>query len=326
MRAARARIAASDGIRTCWRRSSRTPRTFQAASPPASRTPASEAEVAALHAVAPPSVLPIGAQSSLTGGATPRGEVLLSTARLNRDPRVRRRLGSRAGRRHARRSRCRAGGDRQALSARADVHRRLRRRHRRHQRRRRGDVQVRDDARLGAGADGGARRTATSLDIERGRTLAHADGFFEIVLSDRTVRVPVPRYRMPDVPKMLRRLLRRARHGPDRSVHRIGRHARRDHRGRRCACCRRGRGCAWPSCRSTIAAAALAFVTRLRDAARETWRTRDPRGMDVVGDRAHGRALPGAAARGRRRPRQRRRRSRRTPRSRCWSRWSCRRT
>ena len=26
---------------------------------------------------------------------------------------------------------------------------------------------------------------------------------------------------------------------------------------------------------------ALAFVARLRDAARETWRTRDPRGMDV---------------------------------------------
>ena len=29
-------------------------------------------------------VLPIGAQSSLTGGATPRGDVLLSTSRLNR--------------------------------------------------------------------------------------------------------------------------------------------------------------------------------------------------------------------------------------------------
>src|ERR1700675_4187677 len=46
-------------------------------------TPASEAEVAALiRSVS--SVLPIGAQSSLTGGATPRGEVLLGTGRLNR--------------------------------------------------------------------------------------------------------------------------------------------------------------------------------------------------------------------------------------------------
>ena len=45
--------------------------------------PSSEAEVAALLRTAE-TVLPIGAQSSLTGGATPRGEMLLSTARLNR--------------------------------------------------------------------------------------------------------------------------------------------------------------------------------------------------------------------------------------------------
>ena len=46
-------------------------------------TPTSEAEVATLLRMAT-AVLPIGAQSSLTGGATPRGELLLSTARLNR--------------------------------------------------------------------------------------------------------------------------------------------------------------------------------------------------------------------------------------------------
>src|SRR5206468_5245382 len=46
-------------------------------------TPASEADVAALVR-ASSSVLAIGAQSSLTGGATPRGEILLSTSRLNR--------------------------------------------------------------------------------------------------------------------------------------------------------------------------------------------------------------------------------------------------
>src|SRR2546423_296314 len=46
-------------------------------------TPTSEAEVVALLRSAS-AVLPIGAQSSLTGGATPRGEVLLSTSRLNR--------------------------------------------------------------------------------------------------------------------------------------------------------------------------------------------------------------------------------------------------
>jgi D-lactate dehydrogenase (cytochrome) len=46
-------------------------------------TPASEAEVAAVLRLAH-SVLPVGAQSSLTGGATPRGEVILSTSHLNR--------------------------------------------------------------------------------------------------------------------------------------------------------------------------------------------------------------------------------------------------
>src|SRR6185295_12166330 len=45
-------------------------------------SPASEAEVAALVRDAS-AVLPIGAQSSLTGGATPKGELVLSTARLN---------------------------------------------------------------------------------------------------------------------------------------------------------------------------------------------------------------------------------------------------
>src|SRR6266545_2458257 len=45
--------------------------------------PSSAAEVAALLR-SERRVLPIGAQSSLTGGATPMGEVLLSTAKLNR--------------------------------------------------------------------------------------------------------------------------------------------------------------------------------------------------------------------------------------------------
>src|SRR5262245_59189749 len=44
-------------------------------------TPATEAEVAELLRTAT-SVLPIGAQSSLTGGATPMGETIVSTRRL----------------------------------------------------------------------------------------------------------------------------------------------------------------------------------------------------------------------------------------------------
>src|SRR6476469_8175827 len=46
-------------------------------------SPANEAEVAHVLRDAA-SVLPIGAQSSLTGGATPMGEVVLATARLDR--------------------------------------------------------------------------------------------------------------------------------------------------------------------------------------------------------------------------------------------------
>src|SRR5262245_57785013 len=46
-------------------------------------TPSSEAEIAAVLASSS-RVLAIGAQSSLTGGATPMGDVLISTSKLNR--------------------------------------------------------------------------------------------------------------------------------------------------------------------------------------------------------------------------------------------------
>src|SRR5262249_6181858 len=40
------------------------------------------------------------------------------------------------------------------------------------------------------------------LDIERGVTRAHPDGFFDLELPARTLRVPVPSYRMPAVRKL----------------------------------------------------------------------------------------------------------------------------
>ena len=76
-------------------------------------------------------------------------------------PRHRDRHGARRGRRHAHRSRPGAAPGRPLLSARPDVHGRVRRRHDRHQRRRRRDVQVRDDARLGAARSRSCCRTAT---------------------------------------------------------------------------------------------------------------------------------------------------------------------
>jgi D-lactate dehydrogenase (cytochrome) len=39
------------------------------------------------------------------------------------------------------------------------------------------------------------------LALERGQTTAHSDGYFELVRGDHTTRIPVPGYRMPDVSK-----------------------------------------------------------------------------------------------------------------------------
>ena len=241
-------------------------------------TPASEAEVAALVRSAS-SVLPIGAQSSLTGGATPRGEVLLSTSHLNRI------LGS--------------GDDWVRVQA--------------------GVTLVDLDAALagigkhyppvptftGAFAGGivatNAAGAATfkygttrdwvraltvvlangeALDLERGRTRAHADGFFEIVLSDQTVRVPVPRYRMPDVPKSSAGYF--AAHGMDLIDLFIGSEGT---LGVITEVTLRVLPARPQMCLAFVPfddrARALAFVARLRGAARETWRTRDPLGMDI---------------------------------------------
>jgi D-lactate dehydrogenase (cytochrome) len=40
------------------------------------------------------------------------------------------------------------------------------------------------------------------LDIERGHTCASAEGVFELAIAGRTIRVPVPNYRMPEVTKL----------------------------------------------------------------------------------------------------------------------------
>ena len=241
-------------------------------------TPSSEAGVAALVRAAS-TVLPIGAQSSLTGGATPRGEVILSTSRLNR---------------------ILASGD---DWIRVDA----------------GVTLVDLDlalARLGklyppvptfAGAFVGgivatnAAGAATFkygttrdwvraltvvlpngdvLGIERGQTRAHLDGFFEIVLSDRTVRVSVPRYTMPNVPKVSAGYF--AAPGMDLIDLFIGSEGT---LGVITEVTLRVLPSRPAMCLAFVPfgdrRAALAFVTRLREAARETWRTGDPRGMDV---------------------------------------------
>jgi D-lactate dehydrogenase (cytochrome) len=241
-------------------------------------TPTSEAEVAALVRAAA-SVLPIGAQSSLTGGATPRGDVLLSTSRLNRI------LGS--------------GDDWIRVEA--------------------GVTLVDLDAALakigkhyppvptftGAFAGGIVATNAAGaatfkygttrewvraltivlangdvLDVERGQATAHPDGYFEIVLSDRIARVPVPRYRMPVVPKVSAGYF--AAPGMDLIDLVVGSEGT---LGVVTEVTLRVLPTRPAMCLAFVPfedrTTALAFVARLRDAALETWRTRDPRGMDV---------------------------------------------
>jgi D-lactate dehydrogenase (cytochrome) len=239
--------------------------------------PASEAEVAALVRAAA-TVLPIGAQSSLTGGATPRGEVILSTARLNRilasgDDWIRVEAGATLV-------------DLDAALAKIGKHY--------------PPVPTFTGAFVGGivatNAAGAATfkygttrewvRAATVvlatgdiLDIARGQPRAHAS-YFEIVLPDRTMRVPVPRYRMPDVPKSSAGYFAAPRMdlidlfvGSEGTLGVITDATLRvlPVRPRMCLA----------FVTFDDRAAALALVTRLRHAARETWRTRDPRGMDV---------------------------------------------
>ncbi|MGE0705105.1 MAG: FAD-binding oxidoreductase [Vicinamibacterales bacterium] len=162
--------------------------------------PASEAAVASLLR-STRHVLAIGAQSSLTGGATPRGETILTTARMNAIVAI-----------AADSVRVQAGVTLDALDqALAAAGRSY------------PPVPTFTGAFVGgivatnaAGAAtfkyGSTRDWVTALtvvlpggrvlDLERGSTVAHPDGYFEIDLGEKTVRVPIPTYRMPDVSKI----------------------------------------------------------------------------------------------------------------------------
>jgi D-lactate dehydrogenase (cytochrome) len=163
-------------------------------------TPASEAAVAALLR-ASARVLPIGAQSSLTGGATPMGEVLLSTARLNRveipaPDRVHAGAGvtlaalddllAPAGRYYPPASTfvwATIGGNVATNAAGAATFKY-------------GTTRDWVRALTVVLADGDV------LDLERGACQAHPDGYFELDLARGRVRVPVPSYEMPAVAKL----------------------------------------------------------------------------------------------------------------------------
>jgi D-lactate dehydrogenase (cytochrome) len=163
-------------------------------------TPRSEGDVAALlreH----PALLPIGAQSSLTGGATPMGEIVLSTARMN--------------------AVIAEGGDWVRVEAGVTLSaldERLERAGRSYP-----PAPTFSGATVGGIVATNAAGAATFkygttrewvraltvvlpsgdvLDIARGGVRAHPDGYFDMELARGVQRVPVPRYRMPALPKL----------------------------------------------------------------------------------------------------------------------------
>lgn len=161
--------------------------------------PTCEAEVAqALRGAS--SVLPIGAQSSLTGGATPLGDVVLSTSRLNRILEI-----------GVDSVRVQAGVSLAELDAALD---------------RAGRYYPPAPTFTGAFVGGIVATNAAGaatfkygttrdwvrgltvvlpngevLDLERGAARAHA-GYFDIGAGADSIRVPVPGYRMPRLPKL----------------------------------------------------------------------------------------------------------------------------
>jgi D-lactate dehydrogenase (cytochrome) len=162
--------------------------------------PRTEADVAAAIRSAT-RVLPVGAQSSLTGGATPRGDIVLSTRALTR-------IGT-------------PSGGVVTIGAGvplADLQRALHAAHLYYP-----PVPTYDGAFVGGTIATNAAGAATFkygstrpwvealtivlangdlLDITRGETTAGRDGFEVVLTTGGVVRVPVPRYTMPDVAKL----------------------------------------------------------------------------------------------------------------------------
>jgi D-lactate dehydrogenase (cytochrome) len=225
-------------------------------------------------------VLAIGSQSSLTGGATPMGDVVIVTSRLNQV--------------HAEGDdwiRVGAGTTLTALDERL---------------RATGRYYPPAPTFMGASVGGivatnaagaatfkyGATRdwiraltvvlpSGEALDVERGTTIVHPDGYFEVVSTDRTaLRIPMPTYLMPRVPKVSAGYF--AAPGMDLIDLFIGSEGTLGvvtevtltvvpERPAMCL--------AFVPFTSRVEA--LRLVERLRQLSRETWKSRDPQGLDI---------------------------------------------
>jgi D-lactate dehydrogenase (cytochrome) len=240
--------------------------------------PRSEAEAAELVRTAS-AVLPIGAQSSLTGGATPMGEVVLSTARLNRileigDDWVRAQAGVSLSELDAVLASSGKWYPPAPTFMGASV----------------GGVIATNAAGAATFKYGTTRdwirqltvvlANGDVLDVTRGEFTPDAAGRLEIALSDRAVRVSIPTYRMPAVPKVSAGYFAVA--GMDLIDLFIGSEGTlgvvidatlRVVRHRPATCL--------AFAPFADVAAAVAFVSALRAEARATWQSRNPAGLDV---------------------------------------------
>jgi D-lactate dehydrogenase (cytochrome) len=240
--------------------------------------PRSEADVAAVLR-AHDRVLPIGAQSSVTGGATPRGEVVLCTSKVAAVVEV--------GHDFARVQPGLAIVTlKDTLAAQGRYY---------------PPAPTYDGAFVGGTISTNASGAATFkygstrnwvrgltvvlasgevLDVERGQVQAHPDGWFEIETAAGVVRVPVPTYVMPDVPKRSAGYF--AAPGMDLVDLFIGAE------GTLGVIVEATLGIVTPAPANCLAlvpcaseARALDLVAVLRERSMRTWRERDPRGLDV---------------------------------------------
>jgi D-lactate dehydrogenase (cytochrome) len=240
--------------------------------------PSSEAQVAALLRTGS-RILPIGAQSSLTGGATPMGEVVLSTARLNAvlniaPDWVRVQPGVTLVDLDAALTRAGKYFPPAPTFAGAFV----------------GGIIATNAAGAATFKYGTTRDWVRALtvvlpngdvlDLVRGAVTADTDGTVEIVMRDRTAHIQVPSYRMPEVAKLSAGYF--AAPGMDLIDLFIGSEGT---LGVIVEATLRVLPSRPAICLALVPCAnrrdALRLVTRLRDAARDAWRSGDPHGLDV---------------------------------------------
>jgi D-lactate dehydrogenase (cytochrome) len=273
--------------------------------------PRTEGEIAAVLASGA-AVLPIGAQSSLTGGATPRGELVVATTRLDT-------LQVEGGS-------VRVGAGvtldalQAALAARSLAY---------------PAVPTHTGATVGGVVATNAAGPATFkygttrewvigltvvlpggdvLELDRGETAAHPDGYFDLIpaAGGAAIRVPVAPVRRPDVPKCSAGYALAAGMdlvdlfiGAEGTLGIVTEARLRVQREPPATCL--------ALVPAPEAGSGLALAAALREETRRTWRTGDPRGLDVAAiehvdarsvallredgaDRAHEVAIPDDAA------------------------------